>query len=230
MNGPVVLMGAMEGEISAFHQVLKNRTESTWNNYKFYEGLIGDRPVVIAKTGVGKVLSAMVTQHVIDNFKPSLLIFSGIAGAISPKLNIGDMVMGKDSVQHDMDARAFKYPRGHIPYTEYRYIESDQDIFRKALACRSSTGNIVGGRILSGDQFVRDSDSPEKSYLRDELKGDCIDMEGASVALVCEVNNIPHLLIRTISDKADGKEKVNLRKFLKESSENALAIILQILK
>lgn len=230
MNRPIVLMGAMEGEVKAFHNALESTTIDEWNDFKFYKGTLNHKEVIVSRCGVGKVLSAMVTQKIIETYSPEAIIFTGIAGSLNDLLRPGDIIVARDSVQHDFDAMKFKFLRGEIPYSGYRFIGTDESLREKALAFESELGSVCSGRILTGDQFISDRTSPERAYLTDELKGDCIDMEGASVALVSTVNGIPHLLIRTISDMADGKNKVNLRELLPRVSENSLKMVLHIIE
>lgn len=226
---PVLILGAMDGEIKAFLDHFQILGKQKWNGFIFYPGKLENKNIVIAKTGVGKVLSAMVTQKLIDLFNPSAIICTGVAGSLNKKFKLGDIIVAADSVQHDFDATHFNLKRGEIPYTSYRFFKSDENLFQIALSYRSSKNKVYPGRVLTGDQFITDSDSDERIKLNNELQGDCVEMEGASVALVSTVNNLPHLIIRTISDNADGENKLNFREFLKIASENSLNIVTYLL-
>ena len=171
----------------------------------------------------------MVTQKIIDLYDPSAIIFTGIAGSLNHDLEIGDILVGEDSIQHDVDATRFNFKRGEIPHTPYRFLKSDPALMGSALSFKSEKHKIYKGRMLTGDQFISYKNFNEKPYLIDELAGDCVEMEGGSVALVATVNDIPHILIRTISDKAHIKTKLNLREFLKVASENSLEMVKHIL-
>ena len=228
-NGPVAIIGALEGEISAFLDYFDIVGKQKWMGYTFYPGKINGKDVVIVKSGVGKVLTSMITQKLIDLFSPSSVIFTGIAGSLNKNFELGDIVIGKDSVQHDVDASHFKFKRGEVPYTHYRFFESDAGLYAAAKTFKSEKYKVYSGRILTGDQFIVNSQSEKTSYLIDELNGDCVEMEGAAMAQVCIVNQIPHLIIRTISDHADGKIKINLRDFLEIASMNSLNIIKHML-
>lgn len=229
-KGPVVILGALDGEISAFLKFFSLDREQKWNGFTFFSGSYSDRDIVVAKCGVGKVLAALVTQKLIDLFDPSSIILTGIAGSLNNDLEIGDILVGEDSIQHDVDATRFNFKRGEIPHTSYRFLKSDPTLMKLALSFKSKSNNVLKGRILSGDQFISYRNFKDKPYLIDELRGDCVEMEGASVALVATVNQIPHLLIRTISDKAYKKSNLNLREFLKAASENSLEMVKHILK
>jgi adenosylhomocysteine nucleosidase len=221
-KGPVVLLGAMDGEIESFLKSLTINEKIVWNGFTIYRGIYGQSDLIIAKTGVGKVLSAIITQKIIDDYSPSAIICTGIAGSLNKEIGIGDILVGSDSVQHDFDATHFNFKIGELPYTSYRFVKSDETLLNIALKYKLEGQKIVSGRVLTGDQFI-------SGQMTNELDGDCVEMEGASIALVATINKIPHLIIRTISDKADGEKKVNLREFLKKSSENSLKMVQYIL-
>ena len=219
----------MDGEIKAFLDNFKILNKMQWKSFDFYLSKFGNNEIVITKTGVGKTLSAMVTQKLIDLFDPSAFIFTGIAGSLNNELNVGDILIGRDSIQHDMDSTHFNFKRGEIPQTSYRFFKSDNTLFQAAISYKSKDHKVIAGRVLTGDQFITESKSGHYSYLVNDLHGDCVEMEGASVALVSIVNNIPHIIIRTISDKADVNEKIDIREFLKTASDNSLQIVKHIL-
>lgn len=222
-------MGAMEGEIKTFRDSLMNRTDCPWKGGIFHEGSLSGLETVVTQCGVGKVQAAMAVQKVIDTYQPRALFFWGIGGSLKDDLVPGDIVAGRETVQHDMDATFFGLDRGKIPGTQFRFVESDRILYNLALSAPTLQGKITGGKILTGDQFISSRNSEQLKYLRDELDGDCVDMEGAAAAFVCHRNGIPHLILRTISDNSDGKQKINLREFLKQSSKNSLHILIQIL-
>jgi adenosylhomocysteine nucleosidase len=214
-----LILGAMDGEIAEAQRNLRETETTQWHGYSIHRGWVEDREVCVAKTGIGKSLSAMLCQHLIDVYNPNQILFSGVAGALNPSLEVGDTVIARDCVIHDMDATAVGFKRGEIPYTPYRVIACDEDLVARAAAVRPMSGTALVGRILTGDQFVS---SPEtRNELKSSLDGDAAEMEGASVGLVATVNQIPFLLIRTISDKADGQVKIDLNAFLDFASRNS---------
>lgn len=227
----IAILGAMKEEIQEFLHHCDNIIEKSWQGFPFYEGRMGKNDLVIAKTGVGKALSAMFTQKMIDLYHPEVILFTGLAGALNHSYKIGDVVLAKDCIQHDMDATPFGFKRGEIPYTPYRIIESSNNLLNKAQGyiSKDNTVTINTGRILTGDQFINHIKIKEMPYLRDDLAGDAIEMEGASVGLVAHINEIPFLLIRIISDKADEKSHINFNKFLKKASKESYQIIKYIL-
>ena len=228
--GMIAILGAMDGEIQEFLGVLDRKSEVLWTEFVFYRGLLESKEVVVAKSGVGKTLSAMVTQRIIDEFAPRAILFTGLAGGISPRLEIGDTLIAEDCIQHDLDATALGFKRGEIPFTSHRIIPCDRTLVEAASFCIPAEGKMVRGRVLTGDQFITQKDLASHRYLVDELKGDAVEMEGASVGLVATVNKVPFLLIRTISDKADSHAKVDFHTFLPKASKNSLHFVRHILR
>ncbi len=223
-----VILGAMDEEIATYLQ-RADTEERGEGMFRIHLGTWRERPVLIAKTGVGKVLSAMVTQRLIDSFPIERIIFTGIGGGIDPALHIGTVVIAEDCVQHDFDATAVGFERGRIPYTPYRFIRCDEGLVRTALTCEVAGTDVVPGRILTGDQFITAADSRDFRYLREELHGHLIDMEGTSVALVAAVHAIPCLVIRVVSDRADGKAPADFGAFLDRASGYSGRVVEHIL-
>jgi len=229
MQNPIAIIGAMQAEIDEILKYLENKKKTKWKEFVFYEGKLFDKEVVLVKSGVGKVFAALATQKLIDTHSPSVIIFTGVAGAINPKYEIGDIVVAEDCVQHDMDASEFGYKRGEIPYSNYRFFRTEEKLKKVALNAKIFH-TVHQGRILTGDQFLSQKDLIKFEYLRKELEGDAVEMEGAAVAQVATVNEIPFLIIRTISDKADQEASLDYTKFFKEVGRNSLGMIEHILK
>ena len=227
---PSLLLGAMDGEISAFLQRLEISSEEPWRGYPVYRGVFSGHSVVVARSGVGKSLSAMVAQHLIDRYEPTRIVFTGLAGAINPEFDIGDVVVAVDTLQYDMDARPVGFKLGEIPYTPHRIIPCDPELVRLAASTQLPEGRVRLGRVLTGDRFVTSRAYQEMGYLRSELEGDAVEMEGASVALVARINEIPAVVVRTISDKADTNARVDFERFLPRASENSALVVAEILR
>ena len=222
-------MGAMDEEIESYLRHLKDRKETEWKIFRFYTGKLWEKDVVIIKTGVGKVFSAMICQHLIDKYNVELVLFTGVGGALNKQLNIGDVVVSIDSVHHDMDVKSLGFERGRIPYTNYRFFKAERQLVEKALKADLSPNKIIRGRILTGEQFFTHADKDDKKYLTEELKGDCIEMEGAAVAQVCVVNEIPHIIIRTITDSANGDAFEDFTRFKPIVASNSFKVVEKIL-
>jgi len=153
-----------------------------------------------------------------------------VGGSLNKKLDIGDVVIGEDSVYHDFDATQLGFKLGQIPYTNYRFFKADKKLLRLALKANIDGHKIIKGRILTGDQFFTLKEKTTKKYLTKELKGDCIEMEGAAVAQVCTLNKIPHLIIRSMSDKSNKSAVKDYNKFTKLVAHNSFAIVDHILR
>jgi len=224
------IIGAMAEEVQLIEQDLQQTTITSIAGMSFYEGLLFDSPIVLCKSGVGKVNAAVCTQILIDRFGVDCVLFTGVAGALDPALNIGDIVISTDCVQHDVDVRALGFELGVIPYTETSIFTADAKLVE--LAFQSSKqlfgSRIMKGRVLSGDHFIADRDKVKQLHL--ELSGVCTEMEGAAVAQVCQMNNIPFVIIRSMSDKADGSAHINFTEFTQLASENSYRLIAHMVK
>ncbi len=187
------------------------------------QGLIHGKPVILALAGVGKVAAAITTTLVIERHDVKRIIFTGVAGAVSAQVQVGDVVVGSDYLQHDMDARPL-FPRYEIPYTGISRFKGDAAlvaIVLEALGAASmlATGQkglkIHEGLIISGDRFV--SSAAEVQALRQALPDAlCVEMEGAAIAQVCHDYAIPFAAMRSISDKADDSAHVDFPQFVSE--------------
>ena len=225
----IVVLGAMDSEISEFLSRLERPEVIHWNGFTQHRGRLSGQEVLISKSGVGKVMSAMVTQHLIDAYQPKAVLFTGLAGSLRPHIDIGDMLLAADLVQHDLESAGLRLPRGQVPFSDYRFLPSHPTLLKLAGEFIPAKGNLHQGRICTGDQFITYREMGSHAYLTEELEGDGVEMEGASVALVCSVNKVPFLVARTISDRADNAAAVNFEAFLPEASLNSLALVQYLL-
>ena len=219
------IIGAMDSEIVMYKEHLADMKEIKYKTLTFYSGTLQGKDVIIVKSGVGKVFAAMICQYLIDQFNVEMILFTGVAGSLNPELEIGDVLVSEDSVHHDFNAVALGFPRGNISYTPYRFFKAEKKLIDLALQAKLNGNKIISGRILTGDQFLTHTEKKEHAYLNEELHGDCIEMEGAAVAQVCAVNEIPHLIVRTMSDKADGTAVKDYNKFTPIVANNSFRIV-----
>jgi adenosylhomocysteine nucleosidase len=226
----IALIGAMNEEIDLLLSHMQDIKDTSKAGITFREGDYFGKRVVVCRTGVGKVNAAVTTQILIDQFKVEAIIFTGVAGALDPELNIGDIVVSSECMQHDMDVTALGFPRGVIPYEDKSVFEADSKLVELAMASgeRLFAGKVKRGRVLSGDQFVASREVVAE--LNRELNGVCVEMEGASVAQVCSMNAVPFVIIRSMSDKADGSANVNFAEFTVQASENSYKMVEDIMK
>lgn len=220
------IIGAMDEEIS---QIVKKMTEvesAEIADMVFNKGKLGSRDVVVVRSGIGKVNAAICTQVLVTYFHVDAVINTGIAGSLRSEINIGDVVLSTDALQHDMDATGFGYKPGVIPRMKTSVFEADAKLRGLAReACQRAVPDIGvhEGRVVSGDQFI--SDKAVKSRLIELFDGFCTEMEGAAIAQAAYLNGIPFLIIRAISDKADDSASMDYGEFERRAIDNSVALV-----
>lgn len=223
------IIGAMdlETEILKSKMNVENTVEIAGMTY--YSGSLQNKPVVVVTCGIGKVNAAACSQILVSNFKVDAIVNTGVSGAIHDDLNVGDIVISTDCMEHDVDCTGFGYEYGIIPQMETSTFIADPYLID--LAYNSSieevqSHKIFKGRIVSGDQFVS---SPErKVFIETNFGAHTTEMEGASIAHVCHLNKLPFVIIRAMSDKADGSAHVNYAEFAEEAAKNSTQIIMNM--
>jgi 5'-methylthioadenosine/S-adenosylhomocysteine nucleosidase len=224
----ILLLSAMQQEYEAVISNMTDQLHCEEYGISIVEGYLFGKHCVVAISGVGKVASAFTAQYLLALFQPKFVVFTGVAGALNPEYQIGDIVIARDTVQHDMDGRGLGFPRGEVPYSGQRFFDSDKQLLD--IAKKTHCDHRVHiGRVLTGDQFITNKEQTTYSYMLEELHGDAVDMEGASVAYVCKKHDTPFILVRTISDKANSEAPENFEAFLPEVVGNSIAVIQQIL-
>lgn len=225
------IIGAMEVEVNQIKSELTDIKITKKAGMEFYSGLLGDKDVVVVRSGVGKVNAGICTQILCDLFNVDGIINTGIAGSLKDEINIGDIVLSKDALQHDMDAVAFGYDIGVIPQMNESVFKADSNLINLAKnACKNvcSDINSFTGRIVSGDQFI--SDKKKKKWLIDNFHGYCTEMEGAAIAQAAYLNDVPFLIVRSISDKADDSAHMDYPAFEAMAVKNSVKLIKEIVK
>lgn len=224
------IIGAMEVEVSSLKEKMENVKITTRASMDFYEGILEGKKVVVVRSGVGKVNAGICTQILADLFNAEVVINTGIAGSLDKDINIGDIVLSTDVLQHDVNATGFGYPLGQIPQMKEFSFTAD-DVLRSvaANACREVNPDIqvFEGRIVSGDQFI--SDKEVKDNILKEFGGLAVEMEGAAIGQAASLNEIPFLIIRAISDKADGSAHMDYPTFEKAAAEHSVNLTLKLL-
>jgi len=225
------IIGAMEEEITALKTKLELKEVKQIKSLEFYTGFLHSKKIVLVRCGIGKVNAAVCTQILIDNFEIEQIINIGVAGGINPKLNIGDIVISLNAVEHDFDTTAFGDPIGYISRMgmEDAFFKADKkliDIAKKA-AENIKNINVFVGTIASGDQFISSKES--KDRIKNNFNAYCTEMEGAAIAHTCYLNKIPFVIIRAISDKADEKADISFDEFTNLAAKNSSDMIEQII-
>lgn len=198
------IIGAMEVEVARLKDLMTEKEEINRASLCFTKGVLQGLPVVVVRSGVGKVNAAICAQMLIDLFEVDCIINTGIAGSLNADINIGDIVLSTDTLQHDVEAVAFGYAVGVIPQMDTSVFVADASLralAKKACETANPDLSVFEGRIVSGDQFI--ADKQKKNWLVSTFSGMCTEMEGAAIAHTAHNNHIPFLIIRAISDKAD---------------------------
>jgi len=212
------IIGAMKEEVDAILSLMPEKEQVIHYGVKFYKGEINGKSCLVSKSGVGKVNAARSTQIMIDKFNPDFIINIGSAGALEPSLEIGDIVISNNCIQHDVDITAFGHQKGYI--AGIRYIEADASLIDKCKkAIELSVDNKYKtyiGTVASGDQFI--SSQEVKEQIHKDFNAWCVEMEGAAIAYVCHLCEMPFVIIRSISDKATKGNNIEFREFLELSS------------
>lgn len=225
------IIGAMEEEVLALKEKMILKEVRSIASLDFYVGTLKDVSVVIVQGGIGKVNAALCTQILIDCFYIDVVINTGVAGALDSSLEIGDIVISKDVVHHDVDATGFGYEKGEIPRLGVLAFKPDEhllSIARRATDVLSISTNIYVERIVSGDQFI--SSVKKKKRIRETFNGFCTEMEGAAVAQTAYINGLPFVIIRSISDKADDSAEMNFESFTQLASRNSCRLVEKMLE
>lgn len=224
----IAIMGAMREEIDPILATVDDYTSTEHAGNVFYECVYGGHELVIAYSKIGKVFSAITATVMIERFGAQKLLFSGVAGGISEDLKIGDLVMASALCQHDVDIVAFGHPYGFIPEGSLM-IDTDANLRSLASEVAIDMGiDLYEGIIATGDQFVASSE--RKSWIQQTFNADALEMEGASVACVCQNFDIPFFVLRAISDTADGGAAEDFDAFLKSSAAVSATFILEMVR
>ena len=223
------IIGAMDEEVAKIKEQMENVTVTTKAAMDFYKGTVSGHPVVVVRSGIGKVNAGICTQILVDDFGIDAVINTGIAGSLNADINIGDIVLSTDTLEHDMDAVNFGYPLGQIPRMDTLSFMADErlrNIAKEVCKRVNPDVNVFEGRIVSGDQFI--SDKGKKDWLIDNFAGYCTEMEGAAIGHAAYLNKIPFLIIRAISDKADDSATMDYPTFEAKAIEHSVKLLLAL--
>lgn len=225
------IIGAMEEEVAKLKENMQIQETSVIAGMEFCQGICEAQNVVIVRSGIGKVNAAVCTQILCDVFKVNAIINTGVAGSLKNEINIGDIVLSEDALQHDMDATGFGYDPGVIPRMEESVFKGDETLLKLAQkVCQEVNPDIqvFRGRVVSGDQFISDHDV--KQRIVNSFGGFCTEMEGAAIAQTAWLNKVPYLVIRAISDKADGSAEMDYSEFEMKAIEHTVRLMTGMLR
>jgi adenosylhomocysteine nucleosidase len=220
------IIGAMELEVETLKSKMLTSNIVKKAGMEFYEGTLNGAQVVIVRSGVGKVNAALCVQILADVFNVTHIINTGVAGSLNAKLDIGDILISEDAIHHDVDVTIFGYALGEVPQLGTREFKADETLISLAKeSCERVNPDLhaVIGRVVSGDQFISGNEIKEK--LISTFQGDCAEMEGASIAHGAFLNNIPFVIIRAISDKADNSAEMDYPTFERAAAEHSAKLV-----
>lgn len=228
------IISALDEELQLFldHTAIENTI--VHSKIIIHFGILAGHSVILLKCGVGKVNAAMATQLLIDKFSVDTIIFTGMAGGLVPYIQKQDIVISNFVVQYDVDLTAFGRRPGEIPELS-RLIEADPNLvkiarlaFDKYKSDNSIASNVLIGTIACGDSFV--SDKEKINWLQTEFGAVAVEMEGGAVGQVCQMNNIPFVIIRIISDVASESAAADFIFSLEDASIITFGIVNQMLQ
>lgn len=209
------IVGAMTVEVETLKSQMKDLTFVNRAGMAFYEGLLEDVPVVVVVCGVGKVNAALCVQILCDCFGVTHVVNTGVAGSLCAELDIGDLVISQDAMYHDFDCHTLNpdYPVGQVPGLSVRKFPADKVLAECAYAAAEQVhpGHVRMGTVASGDQFI--CEKQLKARIIADTQGLCTEMEGAAIAHAAWRNQVPFVVIRAISDKADDSAEMDYPTF-----------------
>ncbi len=224
------IIGAMDLETKLLIETMQHPVETQIAGMVFYTGRLKGVEAVVVTSGVGKVNAAACAQILITHFGVDHLINTGVSGAIHHELEVGDIVISTDCMEHDFDVTGFGYKYGVIPRMETSVFVADEQLIKRAIEASEkevTDHKTMTGRIVSGDQFI--SSIERKDFILQHFDAATTEMEGAAIAHVAHLNNVPFVIIRSMSDKADGSAHVNYDEFAIIAAHHSSNIILNML-
>lgn len=223
----LAIMGAMEEEIEPLLAYFDNVQVVEFAKNRYYEVEYNGLNIVVAYSKIGKVFASLTAATLIEKFGCDTLLFSGVAGGINPELNIGDLIIADKLCQHDLDITAFGHPYGYVPGGNV-FVETSKELNAIAkIVAQENNIKVIEGTIATGDQFVHSNE--RKTFIENNFNADALEMEGASVAVVCDALNVPCFILRAISDTADMDAGFDFDEFLKSSAKNSADYLIKII-
>ena len=229
MKVDIGIIGALEEEVKSLISKLENKETEITGSIEFHIGNLYGKKVAVAKCGVGKVFAAITAEAMIVKYSPSLIVNTGVGGALGAGISTTDVVIADKLCQHDMDTSPLGDPKGLISGINKIYFDADLKAVQiiKNAADELSLKSFIG-TIASGDKFVAAKE--DKAAIVSEFSAIACEMEGASIAQVAFVNSTPFAVIRAISDSADGDATMDYLSFLPIAAKNSTELTLALIK
>lgn len=224
----IAILGAMPEEVAPILEMLGEYKTTEYANNKYYEASFAGHELVIAYSKIGKVFSTLTASSLIQKFGAELVLFSGVAGAVAPELRVGDLVIAKQTAQHDLDITAFGHPHGFVPEGSV-YVNADEKLNAIAKSVAAEKGlELKEGIIATGDQFVCTTE--RKDFIANTFNASALEMEGGSVAVTCDALGVPFFILRAISDAADMDASFSFDEFMISSAKISANFIMDMVK
>lgn len=226
----IAVIGAMEEEVSLLRSNITNKQIMEVAGCEFTSGNIGEKQVVLLKSGIGKVNAAMSTTILLEKFKPDIIINTGSAGGYNANLNIGDLVISSEVRHHDVDVTIFDYEYGQVPQMPPAFL-ADLTLIETALKAAEKVEGIqaVKGLIATGDSFMNDPERVE--FVRSKFQDlQAVEMEAAAIAQVAYQFNVPFVIIRSLSDIAGQESHISFDEYLDKAAVNSANLVLEMVK
>ena len=224
------IIGAMDVEVATLKEKMTEKTVRTIAGSDYCEGKLEGLDVVIVQCGVGKVNAALTAQILCSVFCVTHIVNTGIAGSLNAQLDIGDFVVSRDAIYHDVDATNFGYPMCQVPGMPVLSFEADAELMKEAYDAVNNAhpGHVQIGRVATGDQFV--ADKGLKAKIIQNTGAYCTEMEGAAIAHTAWKNGVPFVIIRAISDKADDSAEMDYPTFEAAAAERCAMVTQSLAK
>ena len=224
------IIGAMDVEVDGIKKNIENSKTEVISGIKFCSGKLFGKDVVIAKSGEGKVNSAMTAQTMILKYNPEFIVNSGVAGGLHPDIKVLDIAIAENVCEHDYDISPLGYEPGFLPQVNEIKMSCDSKLNSsiEASAKKVCNSKIFKGTIASGDQFI--ATDVQKNRIKNVFGAIAAEMEGGSIGHVCTLNNTKFTVLRVISDNADGSADMSFEEFAKKASDLSINIMLEFVK
>ena len=225
------IIGAMDVEVKTLNEAAKITKTTEVCGMEFCEGKIDGKNVVIVKCGMGKVNAGLCANTLINDFGCTKIINTGVAGSLDNKIDIGDIVVSTDAVQHDFNVTYLGFKRGEVPYTGLYAFSADETLRAAAVKAVEECApeiHVFEGRVCTGDQFI--STAEQRDTITSNFGGLCCEMEGGAIAQVCYLNSVPFVIIRAISDKPNETEFVDYTVFEAQAAVRCANIVLYMVE
>ena len=222
------IIGAMELEVETLLEKMEDKIATTHAGSTFYEGKLSGLDVVVVQCGIGKVNAALCVQILCDCYQVTAVVNTGIAGSLCADLDIGDLVISRDAMYHDFDCVHFGYPMGKVPGMDVVAFPANEAMADLAYAAAEAVnpGHTQRGRVASGDKFV--AEQAVKDNIIEITGALCTEMEGAAIAQTAYRNQVPFVIIRAISDKADNSAEMDYPTFERIAAHRCAAVTMTL--